>query len=89
MAQGKTVVEASGLTVTVITEDRPGLFARVSGVLAIEGLEVRAADATSVDGMALEIFQVTSRFGSLIPWDRITSVRVWDGVRWIGAGAAR
>jgi [protein-PII] uridylyltransferase len=72
MAQGKTVVEASGLTVTVITEDRPGLFARVSGVLAIEGLEVRAADATSVDGMALEIFQVTSRFGSLIPWDRIT-----------------
>ncbi len=72
MAQGSTVVEASGLTVTVITADRPGLFARVSGVLAIEGLEVRAADATSVDGMALEIFQVTSRFGSLIPWDRIT-----------------
>ncbi|WP_421118508.1 [protein-PII] uridylyltransferase [Aquihabitans daechungensis] len=72
MAQGETVVEAGGLTVTVITADRPGLFARVSGVLAIEGLEVRAADATAVDGMALEIFQVTSRFGSLIPWDRIT-----------------
>ena len=71
MARGKTVVEADGLTVTVITADRPGIFARVSGVLAIEGLEVRAADATSVDGMALEIFQVTSRFGSLIPWERI------------------
>lgn len=25
----------------------------------------------------------------LEPWDRITSVRVWDGVRWIGAGASR
>lgn len=25
----------------------------------------------------------------LQPWDRITSVRVWDGTRWIGAGAAR
>ncbi len=25
----------------------------------------------------------------LEPWDRITSVRVWDGVRWIGAGAPR
>jgi [protein-PII] uridylyltransferase len=73
MARGETVVEAQGLTVTVITADRPGLFARVSGVLAIEGLEVRAADATAVDGMALEIFQVTSRFGSLIPWDRITA----------------
>ncbi|HWJ61073.1 MAG TPA: [protein-PII] uridylyltransferase [Acidimicrobiales bacterium] len=72
MKRGETVVETSGLTVTVITQDRPGLFARVSGVLAIEGLEVRAADAAAVDGMAIEIFQVTSRFGSLIPWDRIT-----------------
>lgn len=73
MARRQTVVEGSGLTVTVITEDRPGLFARVAGVLAIEGLEVRAADAASADGMAIEIFQVTSRFGSLIPWDRITA----------------
>jgi len=72
MARRETVVEASGLSVTVITRDRPGLFARVSGVLAIEGLEVRAADAASLDGMAIEIFQVMSRFGSLIPWDRIT-----------------
>lgn len=72
MRKGETVVEPHGLTVTVITQDRPGLFARVSGVLAIEGLEVRAADAASVDGMAIEIFQVTSRFGTLIPWDRIT-----------------
>jgi [protein-PII] uridylyltransferase len=72
MARGETVVDADGTTVSVITADRPGLFARVAGVLAIEGLEVRAADATAVDGMALEVFQVTSRFGPLIPWDRIT-----------------
>jgi cyclophilin family peptidyl-prolyl cis-trans isomerase/HEAT repeat protein len=25
----------------------------------------------------------------LEPWDRITSVRVWDGTRWIGAGTPR
>ncbi|MBL8135750.1 MAG: HEAT repeat domain-containing protein [Acidobacteria bacterium] len=25
----------------------------------------------------------------LEPWDRITSVRVWDGTRWLGAGATR
>lgn len=72
MRRGQTVVEPHGLTVSVITQDRPGLFARVSGVLAIEGLEVRSADAASADGMAIEVFQVTSRFGSLIPWDRIT-----------------
>jgi [protein-PII] uridylyltransferase len=42
-----------------VSPDRPGLFAKVAGVLAIEGLEVRAADATSVDGMAIEVFQVS------------------------------
>ena len=25
----------------------------------------------------------------LEPWDRITTVRVWNGTRWIGAGATR
>lgn len=71
MARRETAIEARDLTLTVITADRPGLFSRVAGVLAIEGLEVRAADAASVDGMALEVFQVTSRFGSVVPWDRV------------------
>lgn len=72
MDRGETALEADELTLTVVTRDRPGLFSRVAGVLAIEGLEVRAADATSVGDMALEVFQVTSRFGSVVPWDRVT-----------------
>lgn len=71
MARGETVVEAEGDVLTVITPDRPGLFSRVAGVLAIEGLEVRAADAASDGGMAVEVFHVTSRFGSMVAWDRI------------------
>ncbi len=71
LAARETIVEADGQTLTVVAPDRPGLFSRVSAVLAIEGLEVRAADAASIDGMAIEVFQITSRFGSLIPWDRV------------------
>ena len=51
--------------------DRPGLFVRVAGVLALHGLDVLSADATARDGMALERFRVTSRFGSMIAWDRV------------------
>jgi [protein-PII] uridylyltransferase len=45
----------------------------VAGVLAIEGLEVRTADATSLDGMAVEVFEVESRFGSSVPWERVVA----------------
>jgi [protein-PII] uridylyltransferase len=72
LAAGGTTIEAEGLTLTLVTDDRPGLFAKVAGVLAIEGLEVRAADAASVDGRAIEVFQVASRFGSTVPWERVT-----------------
>jgi len=67
------VVEAEGETITVVAPDQPGLFSRVAGVLAIAGLEVRSADATSIDGMAVEVFRVSSKFGSVVPWDRVTS----------------
>jgi len=72
-ARHEIVVEAEGDTITVVAPDQPGLFSRVAGVLAIAGLEVRAADATSIDGMAVEVFRVSSKFGSVVPWDRVTS----------------
>lgn len=74
MASGETVVEAADDTLTVIAPDRPGLFSRVAGVLAIAGLEVRSADAASLDDMAVEAFQVTSRFGTMVPWDRVVAM---------------
>ena len=71
MAARVVMVEGDHDLLTVIAPDRRGLFSRVSGVLALHGLEVRSADAASEDGMAIEQFRVTSRFSSVIPWDRV------------------
>ena len=45
-------------TVTVVAGDRPGLFAEVTGVLALHGLNVRSAVVAGEDGVAVEIFTV-------------------------------
>ncbi len=50
--------------VTVAAPDRPGLLASVAGVLALHGLDVRSADATSGDGVAVEVFAVEVQRGS-------------------------
>jgi len=73
MAVGQRVVSGEGDTLTVISEDQPGLFSRVAGVLAIHGLDVRAADAATDRGMAIESFRVTSKFGPTIRWDRVAA----------------
>ncbi len=45
--------------VTVVARDRPGLFSKVSGALALHGLNVLAAQIfTRADGTALEVFRV-------------------------------
>lgn len=46
--------------VMVVAPDRPGLFSKVSGVLALHGLNVLTAQIfTRADGVALEVFRVT------------------------------
>ena len=58
-------------TITVVAPDRPGVFSRVAGVLALNGLDVLEAAAASENGMALSQFTVASSFGSTIDWDRV------------------
>ncbi|MBW3667906.1 MAG: [protein-PII] uridylyltransferase [Actinobacteria bacterium] len=59
MAQRRLIVDVDGERLTVIAPDRPGLFARVAGSLALHGLDVRsAAVASSDDGMAVEVFEL-------------------------------
>lgn len=56
--------EAGIWEVTVVANDRPGLFSRVVGVLGLHGLNVLGAEAyTREDGVALEIFQVEGEIG--------------------------
>src|SRR5581483_4703256 len=52
-------VAGSGDTLTVVNDDRPGMFSRIAGVLALHGLDVLAAAAwSSEDGRALAEFRV-------------------------------
>jgi [protein-PII] uridylyltransferase len=73
MAAGVVAVQAADDVITVVAPDRSGLFSRVAGVLALHGLDVVAADAASEGAMAIESFRVTSRFGSMVPWDRVVT----------------
>lgn len=71
MASGEEWIEAGGDTLTVVTPDRPGLFARVAGVLALSGMDVLAADLWSERGMALEVFRVAPPADPERAWERV------------------
>src|SRR5690606_19131869 len=68
---GRQVVRGDGDVLTVVAPDRPGLFSRVAGALALNGLGVLEANATSQDGMALEVLRVESSFGPSIVWEKV------------------
>jgi [protein-PII] uridylyltransferase len=78
---GSQVLHGDDDRLTVVTADRPGLFSRVTGVLALHGLAVLDAAVTSLDGMALEVLRVESSFGPTIAWDRVLAdlEKVLDG----------
>lgn len=61
-ALGITSGPAEGTwVIDVITRDRPGLFATISGALTLSGLDTLAAEAhTGVTGIALDTFTVSS-----------------------------
>ncbi|MET0729219.1 MAG: [protein-PII] uridylyltransferase [Acidimicrobiales bacterium] len=70
---GTQVLTGDGDQLTVVAPDRPGLFSRVAGVLALHGLAVLDAAVTTLDGMALEVLRVESSFGPTISWDKVTA----------------
>ena len=72
LADGSRHLVAAGDLLTVVTDDRPGLFSRVAGVLALHGLDVVAASAEVTDeGRAWSEFRVTDRLRAPIPWPRV------------------
>jgi [protein-PII] uridylyltransferase len=54
---------ADGQQITFGAPDRPGLFSRCAGVLALNQLDVRAAGITVEEGRATLVFAVRPRFG--------------------------
>src|SRR5436305_8937170 len=72
-----THIEGKDSTLTVMTDDRPGVFSRIAGVLALHGLDVMAANAYSSEGgtsaaRALSVFTVSDPFGDGPNWPRVT-----------------
>lgn len=50
--------------VTMIAPDRRGLLSKAAGVLSLNSLRVHSASVNSADGMAINTFVVSPRFGS-------------------------
>lgn len=73
MEPGEVAVLAGDGIVRVAAPDRPGLFSRVAGALALQGLDiVSASAAASPDGvMAIEEFKVMPRLGRVPDWDLV------------------
>jgi [protein-PII] uridylyltransferase len=72
LAEAGRQLEARGDILTVITDDRPGVFSRVAGVLALHGLDVVTALAHSTDdGRALAEFRVIDAIRAAVPWPRV------------------
>jgi [protein-PII] uridylyltransferase len=68
---GRSIVTATGPTVTVVAKDRPGLLATVAGVLALHGLSVRSADVTGEDEYAVELFDVEPSRSRWPDWELV------------------
>ena len=68
---GDLAVDIDGDRVTVVAPDRAGLLWRWAGVLSLHRLAIRSANAMSVDGTAVTVFDVTPRFGSMPDWDKV------------------
>ncbi len=77
MEPGELAVLAADGLIRVAAPDRPGLFSRVAGALALQGLDiVSAAAATSAANstncmMAIEEFVVMPRLGRVPDWDAV------------------
>ncbi len=69
---GEPMIAAADDRLTVVWPNKPGVFARVAGAIALNGLAVLDAAAFTHDnGMALETFRVESSAGPEIAWDRV------------------
>lgn len=65
-------VAGDGPDLTLAASDRPGLFWRVAGTLALHGLDVLAARVWAAGGeVAVEEFRVEPVFGGAPDWDRV------------------
>jgi len=81
-ANGNVLVRGDGDEVVVVAPDRPGLFCHLAGVLALQGLDVLAADVmSSHEAVAVDEFRVSASHGEPPNWERFREnvEKVLDG----------
>ncbi|HPR53194.1 MAG TPA: [protein-PII] uridylyltransferase [Deltaproteobacteria bacterium] len=62
------------VTLTIITRDRPGLFSMLTGILAMNHLEIISAKVfTWLDGVAVDVFKVIPPWPDFSEWHKITA----------------
>ena len=63
----RLLLDAAGAppTVTVVAPDRPGLLSRAAGVLVLHSLQVHSASVRNHGATAIDVFEVSPRFGAL------------------------
>lgn len=66
-------IEVSEHQLTVVTDDHPGIFSRVAGVLALHGFDVLGAAAYSADDRALSQFRIVGPPAGSSAWKRLQS----------------
>jgi len=74
------VVHGEGDTLTVITRDRVGLFARVAGALALRNLSILGAQTFVEHGKALEVIRVVDPADENAPIDWHAAVALVEDV---------
>jgi len=72
MIAGEEVLSGDQFELTVITNDRPGVFSKIAGVLALNGHDVIGADAFSEGGRALSVFSVAEKSYEIPKWEEIS-----------------
>ncbi len=67
---GTLIVSGEADTLWVVAADEVGLFAKITGTLAVLGLAILSADVFSQDGVAIERFRVARAHGREPNWAR-------------------
>ncbi|MGA7420543.1 MAG: [protein-PII] uridylyltransferase [Acidimicrobiales bacterium] len=70
---GRPTLALEDPSLTVVAPDRPGLFAQVTGVLALHGLNVQSANVAGETGVAVEMFTVEPSRGRWPDAERLNS----------------
>jgi [protein-PII] uridylyltransferase len=80
-SSGSPTLTIDDPTLTVVAPDHPGLFAQVTGVLALHGLNVRSANVAGEAGVAVEMFTVEPARGRWPQSSRLSDdlAKVVDG----------